>query len=581
MGKDYTVKLFILTTHSQNVLIVRRPPDRWSVKVCDLGLSKRVEQAAGGNASTSIHFSPGYCPPEKNSIYDNHENIDGYKADMWCLGELVVQTLTGKPSFKNAKDLYTWCQTGQGYPDQLLRDLAVSEGAIDFLHSVMACDPAARPTAQVACEHRWWAEPDIRPRREQPASILRRSGRISRRSAPDVRYPVSRRPQSYVAHDTWNSAALPYPKGLSDDLFCGASGPSNPQIYPLGMYQHPYATSATHLPMGLYAPHQPHLESDYVVDADIIVNRGIHGRGLPYDPRSSKAPHHVPNVLRQQGYHRQRRAQIASGSVDGPHEPPQHDRNLLKQVRFEPGLRDRSQASPEQGADREGRAQITPVQRKGSVPDKKGLRTLFTLGDLRIGTDSDQPVQIRVHPINKKSKKRPQTSQVIGEAATSGASFGEGGGLNSYLDNVPREEQIVQFKRADAQLRGFLDQLSRKEVEISGLKDMVARFDGTKGNAFYRGVLANKIGEAVSLREAADRLREDMFENARFGQPPPRAVTWQRTQAESTEGNPSTGGEDLENRGDPSWPWLGDGGWTEELPAFEDVRQQHVGLVAR
>lgn len=533
MGKDYTVKLFILISHSQNVLIVQRPPDRWSVKVCDLGLSKRVEQAAGGNASTSIHFSPGYCPPEKTSIYDNHENIDGYKADRWCLGELVLQALTGKPSFKNAKDLYTWCQTGQGYPDQLLRDLEVSEGAIDFLHSVMACDTAARSTAQVACEHRWWAEPDIRPRREQPASILRRSGRISRRSALDVRYPVevldarqhSRRPQSYVAHDTWNSAALPYPKGPSDNSFWAASGPSIPQTYPLGMYQHQYATSATHLPMSLYAPpHQPHLESDYVVDADITLNRGTHGRGLPYDPRSSKAPHQVPNV-RQQRYHRQRQAQIASGSVDGPHEPPQHDRNLLKQIRFEPGLRDRSQASPDQGADREGRAQIMPVQRKGSVSHTTGLRTLLTLGDIRIGTNSDQNVQILVNPVNNKSNKRPQTNHVLGEAATSGVSFEESSVRNSHLHNVPREDQIVKFKRADDQLRDLLDQLSRKEVEISRLEYIVDRFDGTMGKGFETGVLAKAKGEAVSLREAADRLREDMLESVRFRQPPPRAVT--------------------------------------------------------
>lgn len=502
----------------------------------------------------------------------------------------MLQALTGKPSFKNAKDLYTWCQTGEGYPDQLLRDLEVSEGAIDFLHSVMACDPAARPTAQVACEHRWWAEPDIRPRTEQSTAILRHSGRISRRYAPDVRYSVqvhdarqrSRRPQSYLGHDTWNSEALPYPKGPSDNSFWAASGPSNPQVYPLGMYQHPYATSATHLPMSLYAPpHQPHLESDYLVSADIILDRGLHGRGLRYDPRSSKAPHHVPNVLRQQRYHRQGRAQIASGSFDGPHEPQQHDRNLPKQVRFEPGIRDRSQASPEQGADREGRAQILPAQRKASVPDTKGFRSLLTLGDLTIDTDSDHNVQIVVNPVNKKSNKRPQTSQVIVEGARAGASFGESDRGNSHLDNVPREEKTFQFKRADAHLRGVLDQLSRKEVEISGLKNMVARFDGTKGNGFYRGVLANKIGEAVSLREAADRLREDMFENARFGQPPPRAVTWQRTQAEITERDSSTGGEDLENRGDPSWPWLGDGGWTEELPALEDMHQHHVGLKAR
>jgi serine/threonine protein kinase len=198
------------------VLIVQSPPAHWKVKVCDLGLSKRVEQAAGDNASTSInYYSPGYCPPEKLLNYDNHEDIDGYKVDMWCFGELVLRALTGEPSFKNAKDLHTWCRTGEGYPDQRLRDLEVSEGVIDFLHSVMACEPATRPTAEAACGHRWWADLDPRSPSREPTPGPSRPENMSLRSAPDMRLPVEapnirqngRRPQQSLGHD-----ATPYPR---------------------------------------------------------------------------------------------------------------------------------------------------------------------------------------------------------------------------------------------------------------------------------------------------------------------------------------------------------------------------------
>lgn len=502
----------------------------------------------------------------------------------------MLQALTGKPSFKNAKDLYTWCQTGEGYPDQLLQDLEVSEGAIDFLHSVMACDPATRPTAQFACEHRWWAEPDIRPRKEQPASIIRRSGRISRRSAQDVRYPVEvsdarqrfRRPQSYFGHGTWNSEALPYPKAPFDNPFWTASGPSTPHIYPIGMYQHPYATSATHLPMSLYAPpHQRHSESDYLVNTNSTLDRRTHANELSYDSRSSNAPYHWPDVLQQQEDPRQRRAQIASVSLNGPHKPQQRDMDLLKQVRFEPGLRDRAQASPEQGTDREGRAHIIPAQRKVSVPNTKGLRRSLTLGDLTIDTNSHQNVQILFNPVNKNPKKRPQSSQVFGQAATPGASFGESGRGTANIESFPRMGQTVQIKNADAQLRDAIDQLSQKEAEIFELENIVARLPDKKGNRYYRSGIAMKKGEAGLLRETVDRLRDEMNENAPYGQVPARAVTWQSSQAGTTSREPRTGGEDFENRGEQSWPWLGDGGWAEELPAREDVRQPHVGLEAR
>lgn len=166
----------------------------------------------GSNSATSTHFSPGYCPPEKSPIFDDHRNIDGYKADMWCFGELVFQALTGRASFKSTKDLDTWYRTRRGYPDQLLRDLQISEDAIDFLHSVMAGNPSSRLTSELACGHRWIL-PDSRPGTRRFAPSFLHPERRMRTWAPDAP------PQSPI-NTTWRESPsftppYPWPNGVN------------------------------------------------------------------------------------------------------------------------------------------------------------------------------------------------------------------------------------------------------------------------------------------------------------------------------------------------------------------------------
>lgn len=321
---------------------------------------------------------------------------------------------------------------------------------------------------------------------------------------------------------------------------------------------------------------QRHSESDYLANVDFTFDCKPHARRLSYDSSSSKAPYHWPDVWRHQEDHRQGRAQIASGSFDWSGEPQQHDSNLPKQVRFEPGIRYVPEASPEQGDNREGGTYFIPAHMKASVPDTKGPRKLFTLRDLSIDTNNHQNVQILVNPVKKKSKKRPQTSQIFGETTPPGASFGESGRVSTHLENVSRTGQYVKFKNADAQLRDAIDQLSRKEEEIVQLRLIVASMIGKEEHELYSKMFAEKVEEAASLRAAVDRLRDGMKEIAQCGQAPASAFTWQKAQAGNTDGEPRTGGKDLESRGDSSWPWLGGGGWTDELPARGDGRQYHV-----
>lgn len=155
----------------QNVLIIKKPPDYWWVKVCDLGLSKRVEQSRG---TTTTHYTPGFCSPEKlRQLFDDDDAeivIDGYKSDMWCFGEFVFRALTGKATFKGTTDMYKWCRSGTGLPDEQLRDVHASEDVVNFLHSVMVSNPARRLTAPEACEHNWMRkEPNMPAQHLSPA----------------------------------------------------------------------------------------------------------------------------------------------------------------------------------------------------------------------------------------------------------------------------------------------------------------------------------------------------------------------------------------------------------------------------
>ena len=311
----------------KNVLVIQRPPNRWKVKICDLGLSKRVEQAVGSNGSTSIHFSPGYCPPEKTSIYYNNEQIDGYKADMWCFGELVLQALTGQPSFKNPKDFYTWCQTGEGFPDRLLREIQVSEGAISFLHSVMVFDPAARPSAETAQRHRWFVEPDTRPAAGKLAPSLSRFGRKSRRSTSYVRVQSE---VSDVGYQAWRrrhrsgvefALAAPFPPHTVHGHVATPLKYRN-DPYETEACKHPYPLSIPQLRVGLDVPlRQQHLDLDYPAKPDFGLHWTSHARGLSDNSWSLKASLNRADAPRQ-GYNNPTSwAQNTCRSYYGPHKP--------------------------------------------------------------------------------------------------------------------------------------------------------------------------------------------------------------------------------------------------------------------
>jgi serine/threonine protein kinase len=139
-------------TSSQNILIMSQPPDKWGVKLCDLGLSKRVGETRG--YSTAVRGTLDFMPPEVWSDNANEANMDHFATDMWSFGETVFQALTGQTSMTLPERL-RYYQGDSSFPERPLRDLAITPAAIEFLQLVMAPTPAKRATANKAQTHMW------------------------------------------------------------------------------------------------------------------------------------------------------------------------------------------------------------------------------------------------------------------------------------------------------------------------------------------------------------------------------------------------------------------------------------------
>ncbi|KAH7171437.1 kinase-like domain-containing protein [Dactylonectria macrodidyma] len=137
----------------ENILIKSRPPeDEWWVKVCDLGLSRRTATVAG---STTVHGTPGFLPVEMIGFKGDPKKANPYLADMWCFGETIFQMLTGVPAFSNLADLINYSNKTTPFPSELLKKANASDGALDFVRSLMQADPNQRFTAAKAQDHPW------------------------------------------------------------------------------------------------------------------------------------------------------------------------------------------------------------------------------------------------------------------------------------------------------------------------------------------------------------------------------------------------------------------------------------------
>ncbi|KAI0535788.1 kinase-like domain-containing protein [Xylaria digitata] len=138
-----------------NILIKSHPPkDEWWVKICDMGLSKRIEGV--GAATTAVKGTPGFFAPEQLGLGGTDPKMaDPFKTDIWCLGEMTFRILCGEAAFPSHNDLRRYHQGAIMFPRERLSKIGVSEPAISFIASAMLVDPQSRLEAHQAFNHEW------------------------------------------------------------------------------------------------------------------------------------------------------------------------------------------------------------------------------------------------------------------------------------------------------------------------------------------------------------------------------------------------------------------------------------------
>ena len=90
----------------------RRPLTAFTPKITDFGLAKKLDDA-GQTASGAVMGTPSYMAPEQAS---GESKEVGPLADVYALGAILYECLTGRPPFKAAKSLDTIMQVIESEP---------------------------------------------------------------------------------------------------------------------------------------------------------------------------------------------------------------------------------------------------------------------------------------------------------------------------------------------------------------------------------------------------------------------------------------------------------------------------------
>ncbi|KAH8680292.1 kinase-like domain-containing protein [Ilyonectria robusta] len=143
-----------------NILVVHRGP-RWWVKICDFGISKRVE---GSTALRTMEVGTmGYMAPEVLGMFtledlqENQTEVAAYTSavDLWALGEITHKLLTQKATFLSPNQRANYVTMGTQFPTNELESVGASTHCILFIQQTMAASPRKRLTADEAAGHEW------------------------------------------------------------------------------------------------------------------------------------------------------------------------------------------------------------------------------------------------------------------------------------------------------------------------------------------------------------------------------------------------------------------------------------------
>eukprot|EP00942_MAST-04A_sp_MAST-4A-sp1_P009364 g9364.t1 len=167
-----TIAIALLHAHDVGVVHLDMKPenvlyqgsnDDDPLKICDFGISRKIEDGKLIAADGHFHGTPGYIPPEmvERKPY-------GKGCDVWAVGCLAYILLAGYPPFDGDEEteegqveLFRQITTGSFFPfdedngdDNPWED--VSADAKDFIQQCFTVDQYKRPGLDVLLGHKWF-----------------------------------------------------------------------------------------------------------------------------------------------------------------------------------------------------------------------------------------------------------------------------------------------------------------------------------------------------------------------------------------------------------------------------------------
>lgn len=125
---------------------------QFRAKIGDFGLAKKEKQSKKRKLEAYWRGTPRYMSPE--TVMDNVQ--DG-PSDIWALGCIVLEMLTGEPPWGSNQDLTPDCilrKLGQGNETpKIPTELSISKEAKDFLKGCFVRKPMYRLTAEMLLNH--------------------------------------------------------------------------------------------------------------------------------------------------------------------------------------------------------------------------------------------------------------------------------------------------------------------------------------------------------------------------------------------------------------------------------------------
>ncbi|KAH8806763.1 STE/STE11 protein kinase [Flagelloscypha sp. PMI_526] len=152
--------------------------NKGSIKITDFGVSKKVETATlqpgtknkGGKNRASLQGSVFWMAPEvvKQTVYTK-------KADIWSVGCLIVEMLTGDHPWGKLSQFQALFKIGSGTAKPNIPS-DISNEAQDFLDKTFELDYTVRPSATELLAHSWLAK--------KPLPFFRKPGMVREVSEP-------------------------------------------------------------------------------------------------------------------------------------------------------------------------------------------------------------------------------------------------------------------------------------------------------------------------------------------------------------------------------------------------------------